>query len=397
MRGHADAVRLKLNKGAVMRRELYVCRRALWFATAALLFFATPAGAANITFSVMDLGTFPGALFGYTADINSLNVAVGTAFLPDYSAYHAYSRSGGIWTDLGTLGGTNSNATSINASGTVVGFSNTAGGSTHAFSYQSGVMTDIGTLPGGNMSNAYAINSTGVIVGSSDLTGGATHAFSYWAGGMTDLGTLGGSYSEAYAVNTLGDVTGYSTIAGDATQHAFLYSNGVMTDLAVLSGAFDSYGLGINAAGDVVGEVNESDGTYHGFVYSHGTWIDLGTLGGSYSDAYSISSTGTVFGRAQIAGDAEFHAFMYSDGVMTDLNNALDATGLGWELESAQLSSSGQIIGCGYFNGQPSSFLLTPSGLSAGGLSSSAPEPGSILLLIGGLGLIGAGRRRKRS
>src|ERR1043166_2537722 len=125
------------------------------------------------------------------------------------------------------------------------------------------------------------------------------------------------------------------------------------------------------------------------------SWTDLGTLGGSYSDAYSINTSGTVFGRAQIAGNAEFHAFMYSQGAMTDLNTLLDSTGIGWDLQSAQLTSSGQIIGYGYFNGTADSFLLVPSDVSAGNFSSSVPEPGSALMLVGGLGLIGTGRRRR--
>jgi len=390
-----------------MRRKSYVCRptgditkyrvhgRTRYLSTLAFAGFITAASAANITFSVTDLGTFPGALFGYATDMNSQGAVVGTAFLQDSGAYHAYSQSGGVWTDLGTLGGKNSYATATNGAGTIVGSSDTDSGSLHAFNYQGGVMIDMGTLAGGNQSIASAINSCGMIVGSSEIAGGATHAFSYSGGMMTDLGTVGGSYSEAYAINDVGIVTGYSSIAGDARNHAVLFSNGVTIDLSGSPDALDSYGFGINAAGDVVGEMNESNGDYHGFLYSGGTWTDLGTLGGSYSDAYSINSSGTVFGRAQIAGNAEFHAFMYSQGAMTDLNTLLDSTGIGWDLQSAELTSSGQIIGYGYFNGNADSFLLVPSDVSAGNFSSSVPEPGSALMLVGGLGLIGTGRRRR--
>ncbi len=57
--------------------------------------------------------------------------------------------------DLGTLGGPSSYAEGINSSGTIVGFSYTSGGNYHAFSYSGGVMTDLGTLPGGSNSFAF--------------------------------------------------------------------------------------------------------------------------------------------------------------------------------------------------------------------------------------------------
>jgi len=79
--------------------------------------------------------------------------------------------------DLGTLGGTSSVASSINDRGQVVGYSQTASGELHAFLWGKGTMTDLGTL-GGNFSEAAAIiNDRGQVVGSSGTGSGEEHAF----------------------------------------------------------------------------------------------------------------------------------------------------------------------------------------------------------------------------
>ena len=121
-------------------------------------------------------------------------------------------------TDLGTLDSSDpanfSEANAINDSGQVVGRSKNADGEVHAFLWQNGVMTDLGTLPGGpnvsqNDSNALSINKTGTIVGYSSSANG-THPFVYKNGSWTDLGTLGGSSSGslAYDVNDSDQVVG---------------------------------------------------------------------------------------------------------------------------------------------------------------------------------------------
>ena len=128
-------------------------------------------------------------------------------------------------TDLGTLGGTTSQAYSINSAGTIVGQANT-GSDNHAFSYSGGVMIDLGTL-GGTFSAALGINSSGTIVGNATTTGDVSQdAFIDSAGTMTDLNSLldgsgaGWSLTSAQAINDLGQIVGYGTTGGQT--HAFL-------------------------------------------------------------------------------------------------------------------------------------------------------------------------------
>ena len=81
----------------------------------------------------------------------------------------------GIVTDLGTLGGTYSEAISINDTGTVVGYSNTSNGSTHAFVYKNGTIFDLNTLlpanSGWELNSAIDINDNGQIVGLGQFNG----------------------------------------------------------------------------------------------------------------------------------------------------------------------------------------------------------------------------------
>ena len=68
--------------------------------------------------------------------------------------------------DLGTLGGSNSAAYSINRTGKVTGYSETSKNE-HAFLYNGGLMTDIGDLLKNSLPNSfgYGINEAGHIAG----------------------------------------------------------------------------------------------------------------------------------------------------------------------------------------------------------------------------------------
>ena len=226
--------------------------------------------------------------------------------------------------------------------------------------------TDLGTL-GGSDSFAAALNEFGQVVGVSRTTDGALHAFLYSGGTMTDLGTLGGTVSSAAGINAAGQVVGQAQLPGSRS-HAFLYSGGPMTDLNDLipAGGTLLSATDINDAGQIVGEFTPpgNSNARHAFLYSAGTITDLRTLGGTHSFAHGINAAGQVVGRSYLPGDLAHHAFLYSGGTMTDLNALVPAGVI--VTNATGINAEGQIVGDGRIgrSAHTRALLLTPTPLN---------------------------------
>jgi probable HAF family extracellular repeat protein/uncharacterized repeat protein (TIGR03803 family) len=74
---------------------------------------------------------------------NDIGKVVGSAYFDGGSAFHAFLYNGMTLIDLGTLGGSASQADAINNSGLIVGWADTASGKQHAFLWSSGRMVDL--------------------------------------------------------------------------------------------------------------------------------------------------------------------------------------------------------------------------------------------------------------
>lgn len=249
--------------------------------------------------------------------------------------------------DLGTLGGTRSEATAIDGN-TVVGSSLTSGDAAeHAFAYdlRRHTMTDLGTL--GGSSRATDVEGDYVVGESNPSTDGPVHGFAYntRTRRLVDIGTLGGS--STHITDLSGDtVVGTSSLSGDTITHAFAYSlrTRTMTDLGSLAGPSGHSTAAAVSGATVVGSSSLPDtpdtpaSTTHGFAYNlrTRTMTDLGTLGGSSSTANDISGS-TVVGQSRTAGNRlTGYAYDLRTGTRTDL---------GSHFLTAQLISGSTVVG----------------------------------------------------
>ncbi|CAA9248672.1 MAG: hypothetical protein AVDCRST_MAG41-1824 [uncultured Corynebacteriales bacterium] len=173
--------------------------------------------------------------------------------------------------DLGSLGGTQTFASLINATGQVAGQSTNAAGAQRAFLWTDGVLTDLGVAPDGTFSLASGLTDSGLVLGYGDTATGSA-AFVWQDGVRTELPAPGIGQVRPAGINDSGTVIGTDVTTSDL-RRGFLWRSGQLTDLGSLEPAL------INDAGVVVGTVAEPDGSHRIVRWVDGVDTDLGTPG----------------------------------------------------------------------------------------------------------------------
>lgn len=279
--------------------------------------------------AVNSSGQVVGVALNTTPDPNSLTVTLNN--VAGSTQVRAFFWEEGAMQDLGTLGGPDAVASLINEWGQVMGWSYTS--STKAgvcfplaigsfiWEKEKG-MTNVGSL-GGTCTEAADLNNRGQVVGTSFLTGDTfQHAFLSENGSIQDLGgSLGGDYTGASAVNDAGQVVGWGYLAGDTLFHATLWTKvGHITDLGTIDTDGCTYASDINAKGQVVGGSTSnseclSNGDSTGaFLWEDGAIFDLNTLIPPGS-ALDLLNPDTINDLGEIAGtgvdaSGNGHAFL---------------------------------------------------------------------------------------
>ena len=329
-------------------------------------------------------------------------------------------------TDLGTLGGAQTEANAINDHGEVAGEADTVKGELHAFLWRNGHIQDLGTL-GGGRSVAQDINDRGQIVGEAELADGRTHAFLWENGRMRDLGALGGTFSTATRITGGAEVIGFTVPKGSKSGVSFVwtertgmrrlpasvlvgYSKNVSdrgeyvayvrgndgkkharigrivggivqaaSGVTLMDTSLPIRVVGLDGEGRAVGENGPLglDGNFfprpHAYLWTASSLIDLGSLGGQQFLARCVNGRDEVVGLAGVlvpgakpylsgALPETMHAFLWEQGQLHDLNSLVPAED-GWVLwDALGLNGLGQIVGTGLHHGRQHAFLLTPVG-----------------------------------
>jgi probable HAF family extracellular repeat protein len=231
--------------------------------------------------------------------------------------------------DLGTLGGSFSLAYAINDNGQIDGFSTLPGDAvTHSFLRKNGVMTDLGTLGGANSESFANLNSAIQVAGTAETSITDPNNENFCSFGtnleclgfvwqnliMTPLETLGGTNGQAAAINNRSQIAGYSETAiadldcpAPQVLHFLptLWTAGHPRALPLYPGDTEGAAFWINNSGQVVGASGVCapyDPRYalplrprHAVVWRDGRPFDLGSLGGQFNNvALAINDPGQI-------------------------------------------------------------------------------------------------------
>lgn len=321
--------------------------------------------------SFMLLGSFAGidahadSITPYSVNDNGLIVGQDFTTSNTYRAF-VYDPNTGTFTFLSPPGATNAIAVGINDNNQIVGSYGSSTGN-FGYLYSGGVFSTISVLGAyqtspsqffsGTGTVASGINGAGVIVGSWNPSVTAPETGFIYDGTVFTNTSIsdGGRYTDLYGINDSGEISGYAIAFSGRTRtyFSFVYNSGVFTPISY-PGATSTIVQGINDNGVVVGFYSLA-GVTSGFIYDNGTYTSMMYPGASTTNLFGISNNGEIVGSYTCTSGA------------------------------CPFSDPG--------------FFATPNG--SGGYSfqtiaDPTPEPGTMAIFVGGLGLLAVNTLRRR-
>ena len=371
---------------------------------------STTQASRSVRYKITDLGTLGGS-FSLAYGINDNGQIDGFSTLPGDAVEHSFVIEKGVMTDLGTLGGPNSESfANLNNAIQVAGTAETSisdpngedfcAFGTHlvclGFVWHHGIMKPLEPLGGGN-SQAAAINDRGQVAGyaetgTADPNCPAPQVLQFrptrWTAGHARALPLypGDTEGAAFWINNEGDTVGASGSCAPydpryalplQPRHALLFRQDARPiDLGNLGGELENAAFAINDRGQIVGASDISGDTYqHAFLWQKGVINDLGTLQGDVvSAAVAINNNGQVTGVSSDASGKNLRAFLWQNGMMYDLNSLIAGQSPLYLLHGFGINSRGQIVGFALqtSTGDVHAFLATPM-RAEGNLASVSP------------------------
>ena len=237
---------------------------------------ATPAHA-EVRFTVTNLGTLGGPISN-AYGINDAGQVVGDSYLTDSVRFRGVLwNASGMPTALAEVGGLNHQATGINASGSVVGYTTDSGGFNAPIVWCNGGFVQPDAPTTANYTRATGINSAGRIV--KRFAGGTSGAMTWvsQSAGYKTLADLGGGSGAPRAVNSAGLVVGRSYDAR-LVQPAAVWEGGVVRGLGALGGFSNAEALAVNDLGQSVGWSPDGGPFQRSFYCGSGSMVTTNSL-----------------------------------------------------------------------------------------------------------------------
>jgi probable HAF family extracellular repeat protein len=348
--------------------------------------------AAQSTYTITDLGTFPGADSAFAYGLNDQGDVVGWS--GSSSLTTGFIWSGGAMRNVGSLPGGNPGSLlfAINGLGQAVGVAN-PGTFSGSQQYQ-GILFRNNTMltidSGAQSLFAHFISDKGVIVGDYNKGGGGSSGSAFQPAFWIEESSKPGRFRRTDLVPAIGDTWAYAhaanqsilivgtTISQARGNQACIWNNDPKhTPNVMLPAPGDQ-----TAVANAINELGSSCGfSWYGIYRTTPVvWsadpshipTALPTLPGTaHANAVGINNLGEVIGFSgdgSSAGAATGATpVIWLNGQIYPLQSLLDASGTGWDLtgtvagQGFAINNAGQIIGNGLHNGAPRAFIMSPN------------------------------------